>query len=387
MRSVLKWQWLVVAALTSAVLTAQAYTYNDIADGAWVSAATWSSSDGGTTYPQAGDTAVIDSNTVSMPANPAGTIYLNSGGKMNVGWCNLVTAALHLNGGTMVMGAGSWFGASTLDVYVDSDSVITNSATGDWQGMGIGTCKLVGNATLTVFNNIIGVSSDTFTISADAAASTYSGLWRIINGKVRFPSMPAAGTAGWANSTVDVVNANSGFTIGGTSWGESDLITNVTMTGRGGLFSFNYANQIHFTNAAVVSPGTCGTDDAGTLALCAGEQYDTIYFDNGSEYRCNITGIGTGDKIDTGQAPVNINPGAKLTLKFWTPTANVPSLSADILTTTNIVDTDTFTTNVIAAKGWSNLKVNYERTTYPRRVYVTGAYTTPPPLGTTVLFR
>jgi len=91
--------WLTaITFLGAGVTQLQAYTYNDIANGTWTNLATWSSSDGGSTYPQVGDTATIASHLVDVSiTNPAGTIYVNAGGVMRVGSNSL--GGVHLRAG------------------------------------------------------------------------------------------------------------------------------------------------------------------------------------------------------------------------------------------------------------------------------------------------
>ena len=137
----------------------------------------------------------------------------------------------------------------------------------------------------------------------------------------------------------------------------------------------------------VVSPGSPGTDDAASIGL----GFDRFVFASNSEYRVNVNGTNAADLIFatgfTYGRSIDIAPGAKLTVKLWTPDTTLNNVAVDVLRTDAFFDNDSFTTNWQANKNWSNLQVNYDRTGTPRRVYVSGTYTKPPPLGSIILMK
>ena len=386
-------------------LTTVPHTYNDKTNGVWSDPNTWLSSDGGTNYPEVGDTAIIDSHTVNVTiANPAGTIYLMTGGVMRVGnntlgGCSAAQATLHLAGGVLDMWAGSGYGcawanpATNLDVIVDADSVITNSSLGSGGGIGGVTdataVRLTGAGVLSVYINYVVGSGAGMGMNVTSDSSTFTGSYRHASaGVLSFPNPALSGTAGWRGSDFDLVATNSALQLSrtGGTW-QPYIRKTITGNGRIGVAGAGYGNMDpHMDSGGVLAPGRPNTDEAGiiTVAMSAAE---TFHFESNSEYRVNVVATNLADLVATGPSPVRINPGTRLTVKMWTPTNDVPDLSADILTTTNLVTTNVFDVMWLNTNRWSNLQVNYERAADPRRVYVTGTYTKPPPAGTLFLIR
>lgn len=162
-----------------------------------------------------------------------------------------------------------------------------------------------------------------------------------------------------------------------------------TISGNGRLAGAGsgYGNHLHLDNGGVLAPGRPTTDDAGTLTV-AMSTLENFYFESNSEYRANIVNTNLADLVDIGPSPTYINPGAKLTVKLWTPNAGVPSLTATILTCTNTLTTNQgFAVTWVNTNRWTGLAVNYDTASTPRRVYVTGTYTLPPAAGTVIMLR
>jgi hypothetical protein len=167
--------------------TAQAYTYDDRAGtlaspANWTATNTWTSSDGGTNYPQTGDSAIIDSHVVSVNlANPDGTIDVLPGGTLeiiDVGYVTNAFAELHLNDGVFYLRNGganapSWRGNAVYHpaIYIDADSVLSNSSVSGHAYLGGGN-----GAPATAAATVIGTNMVTASLATRRPSTCVSGL-------------------------------------------------------------------------------------------------------------------------------------------------------------------------------------------------------------------
>lgn len=326
--------WLVaIMFLVAGVTQIQAYTYNDNANGAWTNPATWSSSDGGSTFPQAGDTATIASHLVDVSiTNPAGTIYVNAGGVMrvgsnSVGGCTSVNAALHLNGGTLNMwgryGAVYWYNPTqVVTVAVDSDSYITNSYSSGSAYFGYNyatNARFTGTGNLTVYEPLNSYGYLYLTTND----TTYAGSWRILKGAWCFPDLAtrtqgafAAAIAGLSPGTVYWYRclATNAY---GTAW--ADSATNFTT-----LVPHTYNDKTNGlwsdTNTWFSSDGgtsfpqqVCDTAiiDSHTVDVTIPNPVGTIYLRTGGVMR---VGNNSGGGCTNAQAALHLAGGA---LDMW----------------------------------------------------------------------
>ena len=381
-----------LAGVATSFNTTPAYTYNDKQTGYWNAANTWSSGNGGTNYPQGADVAVIDSNVVTQNlANASGVIYVNANGVLrNVAYANAVQATLHLNGGVFGLD-GAWRPLVPADVFVDADSTITNSdAT---INVDMNPITLRGASRLALYKPI--GKTMLFWLSS---GSTFNGVFQVgagttvelmnTNGAPLTEIPPAAGSA-----AIDLCGANAQIGTNNASLQMglfNDLRYQARITGNGRVMSAYHGNGSKwctFTNGAVIAPGKAGTNEAGTVWL----GFDRVVFAANSEYQCDVAGTNSADLLDcangfTAVTPVEIDPGAKLAVKFWTPTQAVTNLVVDILRTTSFVTgTNLFTTTFQNTDRWSGVAVNYDTNSVPKRIYVTAASYTPPPSPGTVL--
>jgi len=376
--------------------TTPAFNYNDAQNGNFDNPATWSSSNGGTNYPQGADTAVIDSNIVTQDlSNVSGTLYLNPNGLLRHSvYANAVQATLHLNGGLFwLAGGASWRASTPVDIFVDADSTITNNDTANVDMNPItlhGTNRLTlykpGGSLLALYLSSNNTFSGTFQLGAGATVELGN-----TNGAPLTEVPPAV-----ANSAIDLHGVNAQIGTNNTTLLTGDynnLLYQAKITGNGRIISayHGYSGKwCIFTNGAMIAPGTAGTNAAGTIWL----GFDRVVFATNSEYQCDIADTNSADMLDcvNGDAvvtPVEIDPGAKLTVTFWTPTQAVTNLSVDILRTTSFVaGTNLFTVAFKNTNRWSNVAVNYDTNSLPQRVYVTAAsYTLPSPSGTVFYIR
>ena len=288
----------------------------------------------------------------------------------------------------------TWWSATPLDVCVDSDSVITNSAAG---GVSMATAHLRGAATLTIGC----VPQNSFFLTT-TTNSPFTGMFRVHMASTLSLGTPATnGPAGWQYSRIDLAGTN--VVNGGTNATVVFSLVNIpvnysgTLTGNGRFMTGyqGYGGSVGtLADGGVIAPGRPGTNEAGTIWL----GWDRFTFASNSEYRVDVTDTNLADLIETRSfaydRQVDIAPGAKMSIRFWTPKVNVPGMTVDVLRVyyaagNGLLDADTFETNTVAAKGWSNLQVVYERlgagTT--NRVYITGAYAIPPPQASMFMIR
>jgi hypothetical protein len=289
-------------ALAAAAAHAAPFTYDDTAaGGAWNIAATWTSSDGGTTYPVLGDTATIDSSTVTAAANQmVGTVYLNAGGTLT--WTGNQTTpgntTLHLAGG-QVDTAGYYFydntAASSCFVVVDA-AVSTFNVTSGTARLGTavagkyidvagsGTLKKVGAGTLDFYQE---------------TTCTFSGVLDVQEGMVNIQTNNGALTA---NATV---NIGLGTTV--RNWAYTPSIQN--LTGSGTYRNGNWNNDLALSGS--LAPGTNGTDEAATLSMNMAQ--GDVVMSAGSTFLVDVASASLADQLYIDNVA---NSGANATIDF-----------------------------------------------------------------------
>jgi len=366
--------------------TLPAFVYRDAANGNWNNPNTWYSTNGGTNYPSGVDTAIITNYTISDNGTINGTVYLNATGTLRATYNpNCALGALHLNGGLLDMNGGAWLAAAPYDVYVDVDSMITNaSLTG---GGSLNPVNLHGSNALTFAGN----SNLNFSLTT-TTNSAFSGSYRILPWTTLSLGTPDTnGPAGWQYNPIYLVASNSIL-----SFGQNNSVTYCgTLTGNGtfrsGFQGYGDAFGI-LGSGGMIAPGRPGTDDAATIRFF----FDQFTFASNSTYAVNVASNGA-DLFDgyTGlpyKMPVIIDPNANLNVKLWTPRTNwTLGAGATIMLASNSVTTTGISGNFKVtwqnSNHWANLQVNYDTNSSVNRIYITGAYTAPPPLGTVFFLR
>jgi len=156
----------ILFALLALPFAGKCFTYTSKATGNWDAATSWSSSDGGTTWPKTGDNATIQAgNTITLPVSGSSVDHVNNlivNGTISNGGHQLWISGLLTNAGTIsssgnfvftaanatvVTGAGSWASFTGIVYFTASNESIASS------------CNIVANqAILNILTNLARVS-------------------------------------------------------------------------------------------------------------------------------------------------------------------------------------------------------------------------------------
>ncbi len=226
--------------LLSGVVQAQPYTYtsNVNPSGAWNSAGSWTSSNGGTTYPVSGDTAtIVNGDTINITGQEQVTVLtINSGGFLNINGTGAPYAELEFpNTGSPSASVAGSDGLVLVDnarVKISKD--MTLSGAGSVVGQDGATCEFgINNAILTVQLLIHG--------ELTFAGMSADGTDSLVNqGEIRADTNGDIDLAASLESVTDsAVGSGNGCTV--HRWkvdthGSARLLFNVAATGLLGSF-------------------------------------------------------------------------------------------------------------------------------------------------------
>jgi len=235
-------------------------TFNDTADGNWNSGTTWGNAGSveGTDYPGPYDTAIINSNTVTLSANQTvSTTTVSSSGILNLAGYQFSVSPFTVSSTLKLTGDETAVGGGALTTPTLTDSTVEYIATS-------GTRNIKG----WTYNNLgINGSGGTFTVGTTDL--TIPGTLTISSGIFSAPSGNLSIAGNWSNS--GTFNANSGtITFNGTSaisGTTTNTFNNVSITGALTATSSNMNIAGNWSNSGTFNANSGTITFNGTSAI------------------------------------------------------------------------------------------------------------------------
>jgi hypothetical protein len=331
------------------VLAAGPYTYTSIATAAWNVSTTWSSSNGGTTYPVAGDTVTISAYTVTVTASAAcANLTVSPNATLVISGTSTVSATtITLNGtwvndstglvtGTMTVGAtgtyqlninagtiptATWNAASTLNITgITVSTAIPLAGSAQTFGNVIINCTNLASGGIFYFGsssivNLTILSTGSGYYISSATPETISGNLDIEGGTYAIIK----------GSTARTLNVTGNFIIGGGTLDLAYPISSVTGTFN---LSGNYIQTGGMVTVSTVTSGGAGafnftgsstqtfSQTAGTITCSTTNANNTLTFT-----------INSGAIVDFGTSILSNSSGTTHVLFTNSGTMNIGSIA------------------------------------------------------------